>query len=1262
MFLTSLRQRFLDDVAGSPFASLRNLLALALLGPLVLNAAAVRAQVSAGGLATRVNGSLFGSCRAGSCAVNGGTRAGENLFLRFSQFDTRSGIGRVRIDASGRRNVILGVTHPDGTFLNGRVELRDPATLFLLSPGGLWLGRGAAFQQVPNLLLSTAVGLDLPGGRFDAIRSTAGDLARLGAAPGLRFDAVAVPGGQSGLIGASGAGSLEIENGLLSIDRGLILDAGSGSLRLRQAELRSGESLRLSGHQLDLRDSTLDAGAAGRRSLVELRTAQDPATASYGSVLLDRVQLSGNQISVSGGALRLQDSRITAPKGWVELQTTNPAGLPADLTLVRSSIDLNPKGAADLLSPQLIRRQLADRSVQEILNPTPHIGLFSRGDLHIEASALDASLELPAAPEPGPEAILAALPSRAGVIFAEAAGHVAVAGSTLRADASHTLAGMVLLQAGREVAGQQNPGSLLLRDSQLSTSGGAGAGTIVLQASDGLQVLDSSVRAITDRFPLVPGFTPLEGLPLAYKGGFITLYNAAASQPLLVSGSRIEALHHTAGGPLASPFLGPLDADYGRWGSFGAEADLWTHGIHYGYSGGFLQLYSTAGIRVDQGSRLDVSSLDPASGLIENKAGTMALIGVGPQPIEISAAAVEARSGPPRDPADRDHSGGLIYIYGDGPVRLEEVRIDLRSTTLVERSQESWSLPDPFLSIRAGERLTIAGTSQLLATAANVTEPPLPPSPEAFFSYGINLFGGTGQEVGTAVQVEGPRFEEFDPRLTIDLLREFVAVLERNRVDQERLYTASTTGLPAWQLPLAEAGGPRLQPVELAAMPAMVSQPVEMQIEADAGQQLLEAQQQALADTVASLGLPAGSGRVRSVVELQQRLSRVAGLRTAGSAALPSATYRPAILQLQRADLPGSQVQLTAILLSASGEPVSRSQVLPAQQLQGAIRDLQRQLSRQEAIDPAAAEAPGRRLAAWLLEPLAQEIRSSGATALLLAVDRGLQAIPYAALPFEGQPLGERYALSVSPSLGLLDLESSPAAGEGMLLLAGASTFGPSLAPLPMVPRELGALAGEQSATLLLEEAFTAEAVRRHAAEERHRRLHIATHAEFQPGQSDLGRLFTRQGSLSLGELGGSLRARPQTSPLDLISLSACHTALGDERSELGFVGMALQAGARSGIGTLWKVDDTATAAFFVQYYRYLRGGLGKDQALQATIAAFRSGAVRLEGNALVGPRAAAEGAAPLLAVASPAERQRLAAGLSHPYYWAGMVLTGTPW
>jgi CHAT domain-containing protein len=131
---------------------------------------------------------------------------------------------------------------------------------------------------------------------------------------------------------------------------------------------------------------------------------------------------------------------------------------------------------------------------------------------------------------------------------------------------------------------------------------------------------------------------------------------------------------------------------------------------------------------------------------------------------------------------------------------------------------------------------------------------------------------------------------------------------------------------------------------------------------------------------------------------------------------------------------------------------------------------------------------------------------------------------------------------------------------------------------------------------------------------------------------------------------------------MDLITLSACKTALGDEQSELGFVGMALLAGSRSAIGSLWEVDDAGSAAFFIQFYRYLRSGLAKDQALQATSRAFRHGLVRLEGDQLIGPSVSNGGEDGLLRVESPEDRRRLSHGLHHPHFWAGMVLTGSPW
>jgi CHAT domain-containing protein len=177
------------------------------------------------------------------------------------------------------------------------------------------------------------------------------------------------------------------------------------------------------------------------------------------------------------------------------------------------------------------------------------------------------------------------------------------------------------------------------------------------------------------------------------------------------------------------------------------------------------------------------------------------------------------------------------------------------------------------------------------------------------------------------------------------------------------------------------------------------------------------------------------------------------------------------------------------------------------------------------------------------------------------------------------------------------------------------------------------------------------------------RRLHIATHATFQPDQTSNGVLYTPTTSLSLADLGRGLRSRPSASPLDLISLSGCVTALGDERSELGFVGMALQAGARSGLGTLWEVDDAATAAFFIQFYRHLKLGLSKDLALQATQRAFLRGEVGLQGDRLVGPDPTNGGTrSTLVSGLSQEQRTLFALGLDHPYYWAGMVLSGSPW
>ncbi|HEY0782369.1 MAG TPA: CHAT domain-containing protein, partial [Thermoanaerobaculia bacterium] len=70
----------------------------------------------------------------------------------------------------------------------------------------------------------------------------------------------------------------------------------------------------------------------------------------------------------------------------------------------------------------------------------------------------------------------------------------------------------------------------------------------------------------------------------------------------------------------------------------------------------------------------------------------------------------------------------------------------------------------------------------------------------------------------------------------------------------------------------------------------------------------------------------------------------------------------------------------------------------------------------------------------------------------------------------------------------------------------------------------------------------------------------------------------------------------------DLVTLSACDTALGKDMGGEGLLGLtrAFQAaGARSVLATLWGVPDQPTSSLMFSFYRALRAGHTKDEALR---------------------------------------------------------------
>jgi len=424
---------------------------------------------------------------------------------------------------------------------------------------------------------------------------------------------------------------------------------------------------------------------------------------------------------------------------------------------------------------------------------------------------------------------------------------------------------------------------------------------------------------------------------------------------------------------------------------------------------------------------------------------------------------------------------------------------------------------------------------------------------------------------------------------------------------------------------------------------------------AAASREFTQSEQRGQRETLAGLGLTAtAAGEAPTTAWLQQQLQT----QSANLGRQQSQPYRPAIVRLSLN--PGSKgtAALDLLYLPPQGAMEGWRVDVPEARLRGLIARFQQQLSRMEEPSLEATGSAASQLSGLLLQPLLPTLRRDGINALLLSVDRGLQAVPYAALPVApGVLLGDAYALTLTPSLGLTGLASSAEPTTGKMLLGGSSRFANGLAELPLVRQELQTLAAENSSDLLLDSAFSDRSLLRAAGTNLYRRVHLATHAEFRGGRPTVARLYTASGDLNLSELAKTLREGPSRGRLDLLSLSACRTALGDEQSELGLVGLALRTGSRSALGTLWFVDDAASAAFFVEFYRQLARGLPKDEALRQTRLAFRRGTIRLDGDRLVGADAK-----PLVAGLSPGDRQRLANGLAHPYFWAGITLSGSPW
>jgi CHAT domain-containing protein len=238
-------------------------------------------------------------------------------------------------------------------------------------------------------------------------------------------------------------------------------------------------------------------------------------------------------------------------------------------------------------------------------------------------------------------------------------------------------------------------------------------------------------------------------------------------------------------------------------------------------------------------------------------------------------------------------------------------------------------------------------------------------------------------------------------------------------------------------------------------------------------------------------------------------------------------------------------------------------------------------------------------LYAWLIRPLEPDLASSRIDTLVFIPDGPLRTVPMAALHDGERFLIEKFAVATTPGLNLTD--PKPIDREKVRLLSSGLTRSVQGFPsLPFVEEEINTIRTLYQGDQLLNAEFSTPRLEQELKDHPYGILHIATHGWF---ASDTAQsyLLTYNGKLTINELDrliGLFRYRKD--PLELLTLSACQTGIGDDRSALGLAGVAIKAGARSALATLWFINDEASSTLVSEFYRQLRNpAQSKAQALQ---------------------------------------------------------------
>jgi CHAT domain-containing protein len=265
----------------------------------------------------------------------------------------------------------------------------------------------------------------------------------------------------------------------------------------------------------------------------------------------------------------------------------------------------------------------------------------------------------------------------------------------------------------------------------------------------------------------------------------------------------------------------------------------------------------------------------------------------------------------------------------------------------------------------------------------------------------------------------------------------------------------------------------------------------------------------------------------------------------------------------------------------------------------------------------------------WVLAPFEDTYRMQQVETLIVVPDGTLRLVSMGALHDGSRFAIERFAIGTVTGLSMTNTEP-PGGRAPAALVAGMSVPGPvveklsvaavesilgtrgagerssramelrQILELPAVKEEVDAVARITGGRKMLDEAFTVGGFQSAAKSGDYRLVHIASHGFF-GGNADTSYIMAFDDLITMGKLQALLQNEGfRRNPIEILSLSACQTAEGDDRSPLGISGAAVKARAKSVLGTLWPVEDNSARFVMESFYGNLtRDHMSKARALQ---------------------------------------------------------------